>query len=199
MAVVPNMVPTRVRSGEGSPGDYVGFAGRVSPEKGISVLISAARKCPDIRFLVAGSYDRMPDVLKTAPDNCLFVGHLCFADLMRFYASSRMVVVPSLWYEAFGLCAAEAQAHGKAVICSRIGALPEIVDCGVTGLLFKAGDADDLAERIRYLWDRPELCRQMGEAGRARVLSNYSPEKYYERIMDVYRRAIELGPPEDRG
>jgi len=106
-----------------------------------------------------------------------------------------MVVVPSVWYEAFGLCAAEAQAHGKAVICSRIEALPEIVDDGRTGLLFEAGNADDLAEKIRYLWKHPRLCREMGEAGRERTLREYSSDRYYERLMVAYERAITLGPP----
>ncbi len=89
---------------------------------------------------------------------------------------------------------AEAMLHGKPVICSRIGGLPEIVDDGVTGLLFQPGDQRELAEKIRYLWDRPELCRQMGQAGREKALREYSPEKYYQRIMAAYAKAIALGP-----
>jgi len=54
--------------------------------------------------------------------------------------------------------------------------------------------ADDLAEKIRYLWDNPELCKKMGQAGRKKALREYSPEKYYERLMSVYKKAIELGP-----
>ena len=84
--------------------------------------------------------------------------------------------------------------QGKPVIASRIGGIPEIVDDGVTGLLFEPGNADDLAEKIRYLWERPELCRQMGRAGREKVMWEYTPQRYYERLMAVYERAIELGP-----
>jgi len=50
-----------------------------------------------------------------------------------------------------------------------------------------------LAKKIRYLWERPELCRQMGQAGREKALREYSPEKYYERLMAVYKKAIKLG------
>jgi len=195
MTVIPNMVRPGGPPGQERLGEYVGFAGRVSPEKGIDVLLSAARRCPQIPFRVAGKYDGMPDILQAAPGNCTFLGRLSPADLSDFYASSRIVVVPSVWYEAFGLCAAEAQAHGKAVICSRIGALPEIVDDGRTGLLFEAGNADDLAEKIRHLWEQPRLCREMGEAGRERALREYSADRYYERLMVVYERAITLGPP----
>jgi glycosyltransferase involved in cell wall biosynthesis len=195
MTVIPNMVRPPDRPSDGRGGDYVGFAGRVSPEKGIDVFLSAARRCPQIRFLVAGKIDCAPEILREIPDNCLFLGHLDSGDLAAFYASSRMVVVPSVWYEAFGLCAAEAQSHGKAVICSRIGGLSEVVEEGRTGLLFEAGNADELAEKIQYLWDRPECCRQMGLAGRERALSEYSSVRYYERVMAAYEKAIALGPP----
>jgi glycosyltransferase involved in cell wall biosynthesis len=195
MAVIPNMVRPTNGCGDVPLGDYVGFAGRVSPEKGIDVFISAARKCPEIRFLVAGNYDRMPGILQRTPPNCTLLGHLGPAELARFYASSRMVVVPSVWYEAFGLCAAEAQVQGKAVVCSRIGALPEIVAGGASGLLFEPGNADDLAGKIRYLWDSPDLCRQMGATGRQKALHEYSPDTYYERITAAYEKAIRLGSP----
>lgn len=195
ITVIPNMVQAGPPPGEGPVGDYVGFAGRVSPEKGVDVLVSAARRCPEIPFRIAGRVDRRSGVLVGAPDNCTFLGHLGPGDLSGFYALSRMVVVPSVWYEAFGLCAVEAQAHGKPVVCSRIGALPEIVVHGETGLLFEAGDAAGLAERIRSLWGQPHRCREMGRAGRERVLREYAPGAYYERLVAAYERAISLGPP----
>jgi glycosyltransferase involved in cell wall biosynthesis len=64
----------------------------------------------------------------------------------------------------------------------------------VTGLLFEPGNAADLAVKIRHLWDRPDLCQQMGRAGREKALREYSPEKCYERLMAVYERVIALGP-----
>ena len=84
--------------------------------------------------------------------------------------------------------------QGKPVIASRIGGIPEIVEDGVTGLLFEPGNPDDLAEKIRYLWDNADLCKKMGVAGRQKALTQYSPEKYYQRLMAVYEKAIELGP-----
>ena len=89
--------------------------------------------------------------------------------------------------------------HGKAVICSRIGALPEIVEDRVTGLLFEAGNADDLTKKIRYLWEQPGLCDQMGMRGQEKVLEEYSSGKYYERTMAMYEKAIRLGRPGPTG
>ncbi|MBP8304442.1 MAG: glycosyltransferase [Phycisphaerae bacterium] len=198
ITVVPNMVQAGLPAGEGPLGEYVGFAGRVSPEKGVDTLVSAARICPEIPFRIAGRVDRMSEVVDRAPDNCTFLGHLGPEDLSGFYAGSRMLVVPSVWYEAFGLCAVEAQAHGKPVVCSRMGALPEIVVHGETGLLFEAGNAVELAGRIRSLWRQPRRCREMGRAGRDRVLREYGAGPYYERLMAAYEKAIALGPPGPR-
>ena len=103
--------------------------------------------------------------------------------------------MPSLCYETFGLILAEASLYGKPVVASRLGAMAEIVDDGKTGLLFDSGNAEDLARKIRTLWDDPELCRQMGQAGKEKALREYSPEKYYDRLMAVYEKAIKLDSP----
>jgi len=192
MVILPNMVRLKNKPDTSSLGNYVGFVGRVSPEKGISIFLEAAKKCPHIEFRVAGSYDRMCNILTQTPDNCRFLGHLHSKELSQFYNFSRIVVVPSLCYESFCLVAIEAQTYGKPIICSHIGALSEVVDCGLTGLQFQIGDADELAEKIRYLWDNPGLCQKMGQAGRKKAQGEYSPGRYYERLMAVYKKAIEF-------
>jgi len=196
ISVVPNMcMPNGFQPSNGL-GDHVGYVGRLSPEKGVSDLLVAARMLSRVPFRAAGSLDRMPALPGQASANLQFVGHLEQEALDRFYIASRMIVVPSTWYEGFPNVIVQAMMMGKPVVCSRIGGLPEIVDDGVTGLLFEPGNAADLAEKIRYLWDRPDLCRQMGQAGREKALHTYSPEKYYERLMAVYEKAIELGAPQ---
>jgi glycosyltransferase involved in cell wall biosynthesis len=72
--------------------------------------------------------------------------------------------------------------------------LAEVVNEGITGLAFEPGNAEELADNICYLWDRPDLCREIGQAGREKALREYSPDKYYQRLMAVYKKAIELGP-----
>jgi len=194
MVVLPNMCAVVPGSDDDYPGEYVGYAGRISPEKGIDVLIKAARSLPEVPFRLAGSYNRMPHLPDICPDNVRSVGHLGGDALDTFYRGARICVLPSVCYETFGLVIAEAMMRGKAIVCSRIGGLPEIVEDGVTGLLFEPGNATDLAEKIAYLWERPQLCRQLGRAGREKALRDYSPEKYYERLIAVYEKAIALGP-----
>ena len=199
IAVIPNMASSNGIEPSSGQGQFVAYVGRVSPEKGISTLIAAATKCPDIPFRIVGSYDRMPSVLKQAPRNCIFAGHLTGTELEECYKSSRIVVLPSLWFEGIPTVLVDSMMAGKPVVASRIGGIPEIVDDGITGLMFEPGNAEDLAEKTRNLWNRSDVCRQMGQAGREKALREYSPDKYYERLMAAYERAIELGPGEASG
>ncbi len=195
LAVIPNMT-TSIPPEPERPGDFVGYAGRISPEKGIPTLLAAARRLPRIPFQGAGSMAPTSNFAAEAPPNLRFSGHLAEEALHRFYRDSRLLVMPTIWFETFGLVLIEAMAHAKPVIASRIAGIPEIVDEGVSGLLFEPGNAEDLAQKIQYLWERPGLCRRMGQAGREKVLREYSPQRYYTRLMAVYRQAMECGPPQ---
>jgi glycosyltransferase involved in cell wall biosynthesis len=193
--VLENMVQPALAPGSARLGRYVGFAGRLSPEKGIDILLAAARCCQQIPIRIAGSLDTRPEIVHQAPANCRFWDAIQKSEMPRFYRSCRFLVVPSLCQETFCLAAAEAQVQARPVICSRIGALPEIVVDGITGLLFEPGDAIGLAKKMEYLWQRPELSISMGLAGQRRALSQYSPQRYYDRLMYLYRKAMALGLP----
>ena len=189
LSIIPNMVQLPETKVMNDAKSYVGFVGRMSKEKGVSVLVESAKLCEDIPFTAAGGYDTLPNLENQIPSNFKLLGHCNPSELDAVYQSASFIVLPSVWYEGFPTVLVEAMLHGKAIICSDIGGLPEIVDDGVTGLLFKPGDADDLAEKIRYLWEQPDLCAKMGQAGRNKALSEYSTEKYYERLMEAYKKA----------
>jgi glycosyltransferase involved in cell wall biosynthesis len=89
--------------------------------------------------------------------------------------------------------------HGLPVIASRIGGLPEFVSDGISGQLFEPGNIDELTRAIRLLWDQPDLCQQMGNAGRARAMNEFNDALYYQRLVDAYELAIQLaGRPRTR-
>jgi glycosyltransferase involved in cell wall biosynthesis len=169
---------------------YVAYVGRISPEKDVLTLIEAARQLGDFPFKFAGSYQRLPEVIKQKPGNCEFLGQLDTEDIVQFYHNARMVVFATLCYEGFPTVLLEAMSHGLPVICSRIGGLPEIVDDGITGLLYEPGNADELADRIRALWQNPALCQKLGEAGLRKVREDYAAERLLDQMIKIYEKVI---------
>jgi len=192
IVVVPNMVQMTVQERTVNDGEYVGFSGRLSHEKGINVLADVACRNSDIAFKAAGNFDSMPQLKEKVPENFSLLGYCNETELSRFYENARLIVLPSVWFEGFPMVILEAMLNEKAVICSDIGGLSDIVEDGVTGLLAKPGDDIDLEEKIRTLWQQPELCRKMGLAGREKVLRDFSKERYYERLINVYNKATLL-------
>jgi glycosyltransferase involved in cell wall biosynthesis len=176
----------------GDPGGYVAFAGRWSREKGVDDLLEAARRLPEVPFRVAGASLAEARLDGEPPPNLRFLGHLGGADLDRFYRDSRIVVVPSKWYEGFPNVILEAMSAARPVIGTRIGAIPEIVDDGVNGLLAKPGDPVDLAAQVLRLWQRPDEARQLGRAGLAKAGAVYSERRVAQHLEAAYAQAMRL-------
>ncbi len=188
--ILPNIAKIPDTANDDLRGKAVSYVGRISPEKGIKEFIVAARRLPQIQFPVAGSVEGWPAIRQGAPSNVEFRGFLSGDALDMFFRMSRIIVFPSICFEGFPNVIAKAMAHRKPVIASRIGVIPEIVDDGVTGLLFEPGNTSELAEKIEYLWNRQDLCEEMGEAGFRKAREEYSEARYYERLMDIYKKAL---------
>lgn len=199
--IVPNFDGghVSVEVSDSAPGRTVAFVGRLSPEKGIADFIAAARLLPSIPFAVAGDPSHIPDLVRAAPANVCFHGFLSGAALDAFYQDIRMLVAPSRWFEGFPNTIGQAMACARPVIASRIGALPEIVEDNVTGLLFDPGNIPMLVDRIQGLYQNPQTCRAMGQAGRGKLDREYHPGQVYDRFMAVYAKAFALGFPTRQG
>jgi glycosyltransferase involved in cell wall biosynthesis len=118
-----------------------------------------------------------------------FLEQLSTDELVREYNSAQLLVSPSL-YEGFGLPAAEAQACGAPVIATSAGALPEIVEDGVTGLVVPPGDSQTLARAIATLIQEPERCREMGAAGAKRIRERFSWRRTAEETLVLYEEVL---------
>jgi glycosyltransferase involved in cell wall biosynthesis len=167
----------------------------MSEEKGVATLLAAAARLPAIGFRLAGDGPLLASLTAAAPSNARFLGFLADEALWELYRRARCLIVPSLWFEMCPMAILEAMAHGVPVIASRIGGLPELVDDGVTGLLFDPGDPQDLARAVAALWRDPDLCRRLGWAARERALAAHGRATYRENLLGVYRRAMSLPPP----
>lgn len=172
-------------------GRYGGFAGRMVAEKGVQVLTAAAHLAQLPVRLALGASE---DLSRHADD--AWVSHLqtrSRAELATFYAGARFLVVPSIWFETGPLVVGEAMGHGLPVIASDIGALAQMVAHERTGLLFRTGDAEDLARQMRRLWDDPALCRRLGEAAREHAWRTASPAAHGEAVLQAYARVLGRG------
>ena len=189
LVTVPNPVSCPPALAQTVSGDYVAYAGRFSPEKGIDTLMEAIRQT-GLPLHMAGDFRPMERELKQHP-HLILRGTLNRDEMGAFYRGARFLVVPSTWNEPFGLVATEAMSHGLPVIASRIGGLAEIVVEGETGLLVSPGDVSDLAGKITWLWTHPQQGREMGFRGREKVCRDFSPRQYSDRLMAVYRECID--------
>lgn len=187
--VVPNMIRVPESGADASQGSYAAFAGRASEEKGIPVLLAASRRLPEIRVQIAGHGPMLESLRRVAPANVMFPGMMSPEGLAVFYRGARFLVVPSVWHETFGLVAIEAMSYGIPVIASRIGGLQELVTDGRSGFLFEPGNPEDLADKMRTLWDDPALCGRMGQAAREEVTQRFREDVYYANLMTAYERA----------
>lgn len=118
-----------------------------------------------------------------------YSGFLSTEDLVRLLNRAHLLVSPSL-YEGFGLPACEAGACGTAVVATTAGALPEVVEDGVTGLLVPPGDADALACAIKTLLQDFPRARAMGEAGRKRVERLFTWRECARKTEALYRQLV---------
>ncbi len=165
------------------------FVGRLSLEKGIATLAEAKAMLPNFTLRVAGEgpsvglLDGVPGVVR--------MGSLAPGVVRTKLTQSLALIVPSICYETFGLVISEAFSMATPVIASRIGALTDIVEEGVTGLVFEPGNATDLAEKMAWAASHPEEMAAMGCNARKVYEQKYTPEKNYEMLMNIYQQAID--------
>src|SRR3989338_7288345 len=166
--VLPHFTNRLERFPDFNKGEYILFFGRLSPEKGLVTLLYAMRPLSNIRLLIAGEGNQKMELEKLVRHlnlkNVEFTGFLDGERLKKLIRKSRFTVLPSLWYETFGLSIIESFALGKAVIAARIGGISEIISNGKEGFLFTPGDYRDLSRNINKLWNSPNLAIKMGKA-----------------------------------
>jgi glycosyltransferase involved in cell wall biosynthesis len=167
-----------------------------TPLKGLQFLLEAValvRKNRPITLTVigqpksGGTIESLVSKLAIG-DIVRFTGRIADSEFADYYANATIAVVPSL-YEGFGIPAVEAMACGVPLIATTGGALPEVV--GDAGLVVPAGDAPALAAAIVRLLDSPHERMAFAQAGLARVNSVFSWRKAAEKVVDVYREAID--------
>jgi glycosyltransferase involved in cell wall biosynthesis len=184
---------------EGKP--VVAFIGQLGGHKGVDTLVRAMprvwRAVPDAHLLLAGARTMFAEQIESTirewplADQKKVTVHYNFSDEEKpvLFSAADVFAYPS-GFESFGLAFLEAWAAGKPVIGCRRGAVPSVVKAGRDGLLVDYQSVDMLAEAIILLLRNPSWARSLGEAGRAKVLSDYTWLKIARRFRDVYDFAL---------
>jgi alpha-maltose-1-phosphate synthase len=200
--------PLRNRPHPGERRAGVLFVGRLTPHKGIDVLIRALPA--DARLTIVGTEGHdprpperdYPSLLRSlaAGRRIEFLGAVDDRELARRYRRAAVLVIPSVERtcygrriavsELLGLVALEAMASGTPVIASRLGGLPEIVEDGVTGYLVPPGDVSALRERLTKVLADPVAAARLGSNARRAVLSELTWDRCADRCLAAYRELL---------
>lgn len=175
------------------PGDYVLYVGRLSEEKGLRVLLSAAEITSDIKYVIVGSGPEDAILKKIIEErhlsNVQMAGFKQGGDLKAIVAGARLLVVPSVWYENYPLSILEAKAAGKVVVGSLIGGIPELLP---KDLLVQPNDPIALAKTISawFMKKNTDLIEKGIVLQKEAVLINDS-KNHLEKIVEVYNQVID--------
>lgn len=174
IVVIPNSMDLEAAC-EAEQGDYVAFCGRLSREKGVDLIIEAARRNPQIPFKLAGAV-RDGFKIDGLPENVKLVGYLSGEALNDFFARARFFVMASRCYEGFSMTILEATGYGKAMIAPDHGGFTEIIGKGdeAIGLLTSPADVEALSAAVARLWNNPEFTAELGQKAHAKLINQYS-------------------------
>jgi glycosyltransferase involved in cell wall biosynthesis len=178
-----------------APGGPVVYAGRLSAEKGVDVLVQALAGLPAATLEVAGDGPERPALealaAARAPGRVRFLGRLARDRLLELVRSAAVVAVPSRCHENQPMAVLEAFACGVPVVASDLGGLPELVEPGRYGEIVPADDPGRLAAALAALLADPGRALAMGRAARALVERSFTPERHLQGLEDLYGRAAQ--------
>lgn len=171
---------------------YALYAGRLTPEKGVQVLLKAWKKKALLPLKVVGDGPWGAEFKRQAQDirEVEFVGFVAKDRYEEYLKGAKFLVVPSLCYENFPKVVAEAYAYGIPIVASDLGGFPEIIDDQKTGLLFRPNDENDLLEKVQWLLSRQDRRVLLQQNIRKVYATTYGVRKNYETLIEIYQKAI---------
>lgn len=195
IAIHPHFLPAPLNTNRQQNSDNILYVGRLAPEKGIQILLSAwrqARRPAQAQLLLVGGGPLLATLQANQAlkgENIRVIGEVAAPDVGTYLMQGAAVVQPSTCYETFGLSILEGFSHGKPAIASRIGALPELVRDTQNGFLVAPGNSTELARAMERFWSDDSLRLQMAENALKTHSELYQAEQAYPRLVDNYRRA----------
>jgi glycosyltransferase involved in cell wall biosynthesis len=173
-------------------GGYFVFVGRLSPEKGITTLLDCWKQGGDLPLLrIAGTGPLESEVRQaaSATPNVEWLGAVDSDAALDVMGGAEAVICPSLWYEGMPRVVIEAMAVGTPIVASRLGTYIEMISEGQNGLLFRAGDPQDLREHLCRALRTQELAL-MRQSARQEFMTRYAGPANVAMLEAIYRDVI---------
>jgi glycosyltransferase involved in cell wall biosynthesis len=189
IVVKPNFLPQDPGTGA-HDGGFALYVGRMSPEKGIGPLIRLwSRLAPGIPLRVIGS-GPLETLAAESPPNIEWLGWQPRDRVLAAMKDASFLVFPTECYEGFPIVLLEAMATGLPVIASGHGSLPEIVRDGTSGVLVPSGDPGQWTGALQWAISHREELADMGQRARRVFESNYTAERGYRLLSEVYQLTV---------
>ncbi len=186
LVIKPNFMPWKPTTS--TRGQGVLYAGRLSQEKGIALLVESWPPKMGHPLVIAGDGPLRNTVQARAKKNpsIRWVGFLTSEEMEQQFQSAAAVVIPSICYEGFPMTLVEAFAFGRAVIAPKQGPFPTFIREGETGLLFEPGNGTDMIKKLQWLLEHPHLCLQMGNNARKEYEEKYTETSNISSLIKIY-------------
>jgi glycosyltransferase involved in cell wall biosynthesis len=192
--VCPNHIDTSAVTPQFGGGRYVLYLGGLYRDKGVMTVAKAFAKLPHIPLKLVGTGAAEQElrnfIASHRLSNMEIIGFKAGQEKLEYVRNSMFTMCPSHYYENFPLVVLEAFASGKPVIASAQGSLLNIIRSEHNGLFFKSEDADDLAAKVRWLYDRPREIESMGRNARQLVETKYDSRLRYSSLEAIFRDVI---------
>jgi glycosyltransferase involved in cell wall biosynthesis len=192
--VCPNHIDTSKFTPQYSGGRYVLYIGGLYRDKGVMTIAKAFAQLPHIPIKMVGAGPEEQELRDYIREhriaNMEILGYKSGDEKAELLRNSMFTIVASQLNEPFGLVVVEAYASGKPVIASTVGSLPYIVEPEQTGLMFRSQDANELAAKVSWLYDRPEEIERMGRRARAVVEQKYDARLRYDSLRAIFEEVI---------
>jgi glycosyltransferase involved in cell wall biosynthesis len=204
LKVIPTLVKTEIIKGKiiNNP-PLIVFVGRLERIKGVHVLLSALHllreNYPSLEFIVkiAGSGDThyVNELNSFLISNNLenrvnFLGELNYSQISTLFQNALISIIPSVMYENLPNSLLESFTFGVPVIGSNIGSLSGVIKDQQNGLLFEPGSENDLADKIKYSLENPNIVMKWGENAKILAENEFSPEKHLNKLTTLFEELI---------
>ncbi len=179
---------------------YLLYVGRLTPVKGVHVLIEAFReihrRMPDVRLIITGSsffggaaktaYEQeLVKLAEPISDAIVFTGYLPHEKLKYLYSMVDIIVLPSLWQDPCPLVVLEAMASGTCLVSSAVGGVPEVVQTGINGVLVAAENIDALVQAVCNTLSDKQAKAQIELAAREKIIAGYTWERLVSELGHI--------------